>query len=130
MSKEHDNWNEVKKVISLKNKKIVIPKQREVYWTSIGQNIGYEQNGKGEEFSRPVLVIKRFSRNMFFGVPLSTQMKEGDFFHLFEFLGQSSNALIVQGRLFDTKRLENRVGMINKDDFEVIKIKIKELLDV
>jgi len=40
------------------------------------------------------------------------------------------DTLIVQGRLFDTKRLENRVGMINKDDFEVIKIKIKELLDV
>ena len=130
MSRDYDGWNEVKKVISIKNKKIVVPKQREVYWTSIGQNIGYEQNGKGKEFSRPVLIIKRFSRNIFFGVPLSTQEKDGNFFHLFEFLGQKSNALIVQGRIFDTKRLENRLGMIDTDDFNMIKIKIKELLDV
>jgi len=36
----------------------------------------------------------------------------------------------VQGRLFDTKRLENRIGMINKDDFANIKKSLKELLDV
>ena len=55
---------------------------------------------------------------MFFGIPLSTQLKQGDFFFEFELSGVKSNALVVQGRLFDTKRLENKIGMMNKDDFE------------
>jgi mRNA-degrading endonuclease toxin of MazEF toxin-antitoxin module len=128
--KKYNAWNEIKKKIDLKTTKIVVPKEREVYWASIGENIGNEQNGKGDIFSRPVLIIKRFSKSMFFGVPLSTQIKEGSFFYNFTFLEKSSNALIVQGRLFDTKRLENRIGMINKDDFENIKRSLKELLDV
>jgi mRNA interferase MazF len=89
-----------------------------------------EQNGKGEIFSRPVLVMKRFSRNMFFGIPLSTQIKDGNFFYNFYFLEQQSNALLVQARLYDTKRLENRLGMIEKSDFTNIKIKLKELLEL
>jgi len=32
--------------------------------------------------------------------------------------------------LFDTKRLENRMGMIEKSDFANIKKSVKELLDV
>jgi len=128
--KKYDEWNAIKQKIDLKTTKIVIPKQREVYWASIGENIGNEQNGKGDIFSRPVLIIKRFSKSMFFGVPLSTQIKEGSFFYNFTFLDKPSNALVVQGRLFDTKRLENRIGMIEKDDFTNIKQSLKELLDV
>ncbi|WP_434581477.1 type II toxin-antitoxin system PemK/MazF family toxin [Sulfurimonas sp. NW15] len=128
--KQFDKWNDLKKKIDSKTKKIVTPKEREVYWASIGENIGNEQNGKGDIFSRPVLIVKRFSKSMFFGVPLSTQIKQGSFFYNFRFLDNFSNALIVQGRLYDTKRLENRIGMINKEDFVNIKQKLKDLLDV
>ena len=128
--KKFDEWNQLKKQLDSKTKKVIVPKEREVYWASIGENIGNEQNGKGEVFSRPVVIIKRFSRNMFFGIPLSTKIKEGSFFYNFIFLEKPSNALIVQGRLFDTKRLENRLGMIGKDDFENIKNNLKGLLDV
>ena len=65
---------------------------------------------------------------MFFGVPLSTQIKEGSFFYNFTFLDETSNALIVQSRLFDARRLENKLGMISEEDFENIKGKIKVLL--
>ncbi|MCX6051186.1 MAG: type II toxin-antitoxin system PemK/MazF family toxin [Campylobacterales bacterium] len=127
--KDFDKWNELKKELEAK-KKIVVPKEREVYWASIGENIGFEQNGKGNIFSRPVLIVKRFSKNMFFGIPLSTQIKEGNFFYTFTFLEQHSNALLVQGRIFDTKRLENRLGMIDKSDFENIKKSLRDLLNV
>ncbi len=127
--KKFNEWNEVKKQLDCKEKYIT-PKEREVYWASIGENIGFEQNGKGDIFSRPVLIVKRFSKNIFFGVPLSTQPKEGSFFYGFELNGEKSTALVVQGRLFDTRRLENRIGMISKEDFENIKLRIKDLLDV
>jgi len=31
------------------------------------------------------LVIKRYNKNLFFGIPLSTQIKQGSFFFEFEF---------------------------------------------
>ena len=125
--KRFDEWNDLKKTLD-EIEEFVIPKEREVYWASIGENIGYEQNGKGESFSRPVLIVKKYSKNMFFGVPLSTQIKEGSFFYNFTFLDETSNALIVQSRLFDARRLENKLGMISEEDFENIKGKIKVLL--
>jgi len=125
--KKHNEWNEVKKEIDTQIHSIIY-KERDIFWASIGENIGYEQNGKGRIFSRPVLIVKKFSRNMFFGVPLSTKIKEGSFFFEFELLGKKSNALIVQGRLFDTKRLENKIGMMSKDDFIKLKEKLRELL--
>lgn len=127
--KKFDEWNEVKKQLDVRVKNIT-PKDREVYWASIGENVGFEQNGKGEIFSRPVLIVKRFSKNMFFGVPLSTQSRDGSFFYEFELNGAKSTALVVQGRLFDTKRLENRIGMITKEDFANIKTRLRDLLDV
>ncbi|MCV6606840.1 MAG: type II toxin-antitoxin system PemK/MazF family toxin [Campylobacterales bacterium] len=127
--KRFDEWNKLKKELHSSKEKVIF-KERDVFWVSIGENIGFEQNGKGNIFSRPVLVMKKFSKNMFFGIPLSTQTKEGNYFYNFDFLGERSNALIVQGRLFDSKRLENKIGMIDKKNFESIKIKLKELLNV
>jgi mRNA interferase MazF len=70
-----------------------------------------------------------YNKNLFFGVPLSTQIKQGSFFFEFEFNGKKSNALIVQGRIYDTKRLENRMGMIPNETFNNLKKQLKELLN-
>ncbi|RLA63859.1 MAG: type II toxin-antitoxin system PemK/MazF family toxin [Epsilonproteobacteria bacterium] len=130
MSKKFKEWHTVKEKLHKETKKVIVPKEREVYWASIGVNIGHEQDGKGNIFSRPVLVLKRYNKNLFFGIPLSTQIKQGSFFFEFELNGKKSNALIVQGRIYDTKRLENRMGMVSSDDFNDLKKKLKELLDV
>jgi len=129
--KQYDKWNEVKKRT---DNKTIIPniRQREIYWANIGENIGFEQNGKGSEFMRPLLIFKKFSNNMFFGIPLSTQRKkEGSFFFEFSFKNDDiSTALIVQGKLFDAKRLDRKIGKISIDDFEKLKLKFKGLFDV
>ncbi len=128
--KKFDEWNSLKKKINSKIK-FVIPKEREIYWASIGTNIGFEQDGKGTEFSRPVLIFKTFSKNIFYAIPLSSKRKYGSWFFEFSFIkNEISTALIVQSKILDTKRLENRLGMIGKDDFESLKVKIKELLNV
>jgi hypothetical protein len=128
--KNFDKWNDVKKRI---NGKIKTPqiRQREIYWANIGENIEFEQNGKGEDFMRPLLIFKKFSNTMFFGIPLSTQQKEGDWFFEFSFLeDKSSTALIVQGRLFDAKRLDRKIGKMSIEDFESLKMSFKELFNV
>jgi len=128
--KKFNEWNEVKKKINVKEK---IPhiRQREIYWANIGENIGFEQNGKGEDFMRPLLIFKKFSNTMFFGIPLSTQQKEGNWFFEFTFLeDKPSTALIVQGRLFDAKRLDRKIGKMSIEDFGNLKMKFKGLFDV
>ncbi len=126
--KKFDEWNEVKKQVDTRSNVIQF-KEREVYWASVGENIGFEQNGKGADFSRPVLIIKKLNNHLFFGVPLSTQSRTGSFFFEFELLSnKTSTALLVQAKAYDVKRLDQKIGMIQKNDFEQLKVKMKELL--
>ncbi len=129
MAKEFYKWYILKEELH-HGKKEQYFKERDVFWTSIGVNIGYEQDGKGEIFSRPVLILKKYNKNIFFGIPLSTKIKDGTFFFTFTLNGKPSNALLVQGRIYDTKRLENKIGKISQEDFETIKIKLGKLLNV
>lgn len=127
--KKFDEWNEVKKQVDIRSN-IIQFKEREVYWASVGENVGFEQNGKGVDFARPVLIIKKLNKNLFFGVPLSTQSRAGSFFFEFELLlNQKSTALLVQAKVYDAKRLAKKIGMIKEEDFKLLKDDLKNLLD-
>lgn len=126
--KNFDKWNEVKKRTEQKEDTAYF-REREIYWANIGENIGYEQNGKGEDFMRPLLVFRKYSNKLFCGIPLSTTIREGSFFFNFQFLeGRESSALLVQAKTFDVKRLDRKIGMIGKDDFKRLEEKMKELM--
>jgi len=89
MPKKFTSWNNIKINIEKKKEKIYF-KEREIYWANIGENIGFEQGGKGDDFTRPLLIFKKFSNNIFFGIPLSTKRKNGSFF--FEFIFKDANS--------------------------------------
>jgi mRNA interferase MazF len=126
--KEFDKWNEVKKRTEQKEETAIF-KEREIYWANIGENIGYEQNGKGEDFMRPLLVFRKYSNKLFCGIPLSTTIRDGSFFFNFKFSkDKESSALLVQAKTFDGKRLDRKIGMIDKDDFKRLEQKMKELM--
>ena len=55
MEKDFDTWNENKKKIHAKMS-AVFYHEREVWWCALGVNVGYEQDGSGPEYYRPVLV--------------------------------------------------------------------------
>ncbi len=129
MAKEFYKWYMLKEQLHNEKKEQYF-KERDIFWASVGINIGYEQDGKGEIFSRPILVVKKYNKNIFFGVPLSTKIKEGTFFFTFTLNEKMSNALLVQGRIYDTKRLENKIGKISQKDFDTLKIKLRKLLNV
>lgn len=129
MPKKFTSWNNIKINIEKKKEKIYF-KEREIYWANIGENIGFEQGGKGDDFTRPLLIFKKFSNNIFFGIPLSTKRKNGTFF--FEFIfkdNKISTALLVQAKMYDVKRLDKKIGKISVEDFKRLKIKFNELLN-
>lgn len=63
-------------VLGEKQVKIVF-KEREVWWCSIGMNIGVEIYGKGKKFTRPVLIFRKFNKDSFLGIPFTSQPKDG-----------------------------------------------------
>jgi len=121
-----DNWNKMKKEISQKSS--VYTKEGEIYYASLGHNIGSEQNGKGDKFMRPILVYKKFGKETILAMPLSSQPKEGRFYFSFTFQpNKISVALLSQIRLLDTKRLYSKIGRIRQNDLINMKKKFNEL---
>ena len=135
MDKKFDEWNEIKKKTDSINRKIGL-KPREIYWLKMGENIGYEQSGKGNNFARPAIVIKKLNKDLFLGIPTSTTFREeSNFFYPFEYQDKDKNiiikatALIVQLKVFSIKRVMNKIGMMSKSDFEVLLEKSYNLID-
>jgi len=131
--KNFNQWNEIKKETEEEHN-IVGFRDRDIFYIKMGENIGFEQNGKGEQFVRPIIVLKKFNRYMFFGIPLSTQINDGKFYFTFDFQRRdnrvvSNVALLSQIQLYSSKRLLNKIGVISKEDFKKLNDKFKALLE-
>lgn len=113
---DYYNWNKQKIDIE-RNKNRLFFHEREVWFTSLGLNIGFEQNGKGNNFLRPVLVLKKFSKDLLWIVPLSTAQKTGNYYHSIKFRNTENVVLLSQIKLIDSKRLQYKIGDVHKDDF-------------
>lgn len=128
--RDYEKWHKIKASINLRQASSLGYKERDIWWVYLGQNVGDEEDGKGEYFSRPVLVLKGFSSHLLWGIPLSTTSRRGKYYHSFEFNGKTSVALLSQMRTIDTNRLISKVGMIGPDDYTEIKGAIMKLIVV
>jgi mRNA interferase MazF len=124
-------WNVLKKRLnntsSLKEK---FPEEGEVWMCHLGNNIGFEQNGGGENFLRPILIVKKFNYQMFWCIPLSTKQKEISFYHNYTDLhGNKVSAILAQMKLLSTNRLRRKMYTISEEELTVIRKKIGKLLE-
>lgn len=122
------NWLKLKLKIQFKDPHIDYFRNGQIWWVSLGQNIGSEENGKNINFERPVLVLKRINRQTFWALPTSTQTQKGKYRYVFERDGKQYSVKLSQIRLISCKRLIRLVGDIKKDDFKNIKNKLKKLI--
>lgn len=129
MDKDFEKWNENKKVLDNLNTKLFF-KNGEVWWCSIGLNIAMESNGKGNFFMRPVLIIKKLTKQSFIGIPLSTKIKHGNWFYPIKIGDRRSILLLNQLRMFSTNRLQRRLSSIDEGELGLIKQKLKRLLEL
>jgi mRNA interferase MazF len=128
MKKDFDAWNEQKKKVDAQESGRLY-RAREVWWCKLGINIGFEQDGTGAEHSRPVLVLKAFSAFACLIVPLSTSTKKNRYYvSVGSIDGKEARAIISQVRLVDTRRLENKICVLDKAMFGAIKKVVKDLL--
>ena len=99
----------------------------EVWWCSVGENIGIEINGKSEDFTRPVLVLNKLSRLGFLGVPLTSQRHLGNWYVPFVFKNKQQYAVLAQIRVLSINRLHEKMGEVSKADFDFIKNGFRKL---
>ncbi len=118
----------ITKIIIDKKERLIQIKEGEVYWCSLGENIGDEENGKGEDFRRPVLIFKKFNNNIFWGIPMTTKNKDNKYYVKVLLKDVEQSAIISQLRVLDTKRLDKYIGYISLIDFNKIKEEIINLL--
>lgn len=94
--------------------------EREVWWASLGENIGSETNGKHFHFERPVIILKKFSQDMLFALPTTSKQKQGSWYHAVKIDGMNCSVVLSQGRTLSAKRLIRKMDIISPEDFRLL----------
>ena len=125
--KDFNEWNK-QKIKTQREEQNRWCQPRDIWWCSLGVNVGYEQDGKGTSFLRPVVILRSFGIHTALVVPLTTSKKK-NMYHvsLGTQTGVQSYAIVTQIRLIDTKRLFEKRGKVDEKVFEIIKEAIKTL---
>lgn len=99
----------------------------DIWWISIGENIGSEINGKSAFFSRPVIILKKLSHSFYLVVPTTTKLKVGTWYVTFRHKEQENVACLHQVRTIDYRRLSSKLGTLDDTDFAHVKEGFREL---
>ncbi len=118
--KDFDTWNIQKKKIQL-SEFLGFIHEREIWWCSLGLNIGDEEDGKNEKFERPVLVLKKFNRRIVLAVPLTTKIKDNPYYFTFTHDDIKFALILSQVRLISTSRLSRRIRKIDSALFQDVR---------
>ncbi len=127
MEKDFDQWNKIKKEIERAPiTKYVHP--REVWWCSLGVNIGVEIDGKNENFERPAIIMKVYNKDTMVVLPLTTKRKDDKFHHKIKTKERTVWVKLTQTRVVSGKRLLRKVDILEEEQFETLKMVWKNLL--
>lgn len=96
---------------------------------SNGVNIGTEQDGKGEWYSRPGVILRGFGPDACLVVPLTTSPRK----HVLRVPvglveGLEACANLSQIRVVDTRHLEDKIGFLEEKVFSKLRKAAKDLL--
>ena len=128
MEKDFDQWNDLKKSLHNITDNPRSFHDREIWWCSLGINLGVETDGKNDHFLRPVLVLRRFNEEMALVVPLTRAQKDSRFHHTLTVNAlRDSRVSLSQLRTISSKRLRARIARVPEKEFLDIQDKIIKL---
>ena len=125
--KRFTEWIGLKERLHEKTYKPPLFKEGEVWWCSLGENIGREINGKSQVFTRPVVVFKKLSSNIFLGLPTSTQEKIGTWYVPITLGGKTTTVVLSQARSLDYKRFFSKLGQLDDTEMQKVRTAFKNL---
>ena len=122
------SWTKLKIKIHVSERRFY-PREKQIWWVSLGQNIGTEVNGKNERFERPVLVLRRYHADSCLVLPLSSRLKTGSYYMNFQNQrGEISILNFSQVRSISTKRFIRMISKMDDVDFGLARTRMKELV--
>ncbi len=128
VQKDFDKWNEQKKRLHEEAANLLYH-QGEIWWCHLGVNIGFEEDGTGNNSERPVLIVRRFNPQLCWIIPLTTSLKKNPYYVSAGMVnGRPAAAILSQMRPIDTKRLINLIGIMDHEVFYPIKQATRVLL--
>ncbi len=129
MQKDFKAWHTKKSNIHNNTLRRVYFNEREIWWCSLGANVGYEQDGKGDDFMRPVILLKQFNKEVCWALPLTTQIKNGRHYFPIDLSdGRERRAILSQLRLVDAKRLKKKLAVLPEKRFQELRKAVIALL--
>lgn len=129
MIKDFDTWNKLKKSIDSLGTGKRFFREREMWWCSLGLNMGFEQDGKGKLYQRPVLIIKVFSQHTCVVLPITSSPSEHRYrIKIGRVEGLEASVVLSQIKTIDSRRLTQRIGYLNGQLFSQIGKSVKVTL--
>ena len=119
--KQFQKWIHVKKTLDEHDYNPPLVSEGDMWWRAIGENVGVEVGGKSKNFTRPVVILKKFGRLGFLGVPTTTRGRTGTWYVPFVHKGVHETAMLSQARIFSYKRLDRKMGTLDGEDFKNVK---------
>jgi mRNA interferase MazF len=116
MEKDFDTWNKIKKATNAEKPRLYTV--REIWWCRLGVNVGTEQDGRGEKFLRPVLILRGFGPDACLVMPLTTSTRKHPLrVPVGVVKDKEARANVSQMRVVDTRRLVEKIGFLEKEIF-------------
>ena len=126
-NKNFDKWNNLKKCLHQKNRVEYFDK-KEIWWCALGVNIGVEQDGKNNNFERPILVLRKFNNYSLWILPFTSKNKEGKYYFGLEYRNKKYSLILSQMRLVSSHRLLRKIRKVNNYEFNQIRRELKKLV--
>jgi mRNA-degrading endonuclease toxin of MazEF toxin-antitoxin module len=125
--KDFDGWNNIKKELDKRTVDFTCY-ERQIWWCSVGVNIGSEEDGKNKLFERPVLILKKFNATIFLILSITSKNHDHPYYFQLEFDGAIRSVILSQIKLASVKRFHRCIGKISTYDFALIQGKVIDLL--
>ncbi|MEI6511247.1 MAG: type II toxin-antitoxin system PemK/MazF family toxin [Candidatus Uhrbacteria bacterium] len=111
-----DEWNEEKQRIDGKTHKPPYVSVGDIWWMSIGRNVGAEIYGKNSTFARPAVILKKLTYDFYLVAPTSTTVRTGTWYVPIKQNGVSMTVCLNQIRTMDYRRLQSKLGSIDDEE--------------
>ena len=117
--KDFNGWMKIKEDVHRRGVKPTI-ENGEIWWSSIGENVGTEICGKGKTFSRPVIVFKKLDKYSFWAIPLTSKLHKGSWYVPFKFDDRDEIAVVSQIEYMSVFRLNRKMGQLSNMDYQKV----------
>ncbi len=123
-------WTKLKCRIQSAPERELYFKEREIWWASIGANVGTEQDGKHSLFERPVLIIKKFGPHSLWILPMTTSDKISPyrFRTAFRDGDRQQSVDLSQIRTISHQRLIRKQRVLPQEEFEAVLARVRAWL--